>query len=277
MLLNQGFRQKGTREMIIEILGREYPLTINQINSHLRKKYGIRVTYQAIHIFLRDFMAQGIVAREGKGYMLQPRWVESAAAAANEVFERYSKSSGILPPTQVQELNFSSIMEAWGFLLQKANSGYFGKSENCYIQLKRMFTPILTDKQVSAIREFTGATKTILFCHSKGPVERLAANFLRSQGVDVRLGVPCATPTNTALIGNSVVSIYILYPHKEAVDRLYSSIRDVLRKDVFSIFSGLIERKIRVKLIINRNPEVYRDVLEQTKKLQTRHPNTIVK
>ena len=266
-LYNLDFRQKSTRNRIIGILGKQYPLKINQINNLLRRNHGIRVTYQAVHIFLKELIVQGAVVKEGKGYMLNPIWVESISSAANEILERYGKNGEISAAKEFQELNFGSMRDAWEFIIKKASTGFFGKSEICYIQLKRMFCPILSEEQALIIREFAKSTKTVLLCHSNGPVERLASNFLRSQGVDVRLGVPCAVPTNTALIGNSVVSIYVLYPDKGAVDRLYSSIKDILKKDVFSAFSGLMLRKIKVKLIINRNPGVYEDVLDQTKQL----------
>ena len=269
MLLYLDHTRKTTKAKILELLSESWPLNVRKIHNELIKKHRVRVTYQAIHLSMKEFLEQGIVSREGREYMLNPEWIERIASTVNSLVEKYTRAHRITAAKQFQELNFSTIKEAWDFLLKKANDGFFGKSNCCYIQLARLFATPLPQKDIDAIEKFAGQTKTVLICRGTGPVDRLVANFLRKHGVEVMLGVPCAQPTNTALIGNCVVSIYVLYQKDEKAkfNSFYNAIKDILKEDIFTAFSNIIMKRIRVKITINRNHEVYADVLEQTMKL----------
>lgn len=269
MLLELDFTRKNTKTKILEVLSDKWPLNAREIHRELAKQHSIRVTYQAIHLSMKEFLEEGIVLREGRDYMLNPKWIERIASAANSLVEKYTREHRITTIKEFQELNFSTIKEAWEFLLRKANEGFFGKADECYIQLGRMFAALLPQKDIETINNFTSQTRTTILCRGNGPVDRLAANFLRKHGAEVILGMPCAYPTNTALIGNCVVSIYVIYPKEEMTrfNRFYNSIKDILKEDIFTAFSNILVKNVRVKIIINRNPEVYADVLEQTKKV----------
>ncbi|MBI3036426.1 hypothetical protein HYY73_01540 [Candidatus Woesearchaeota archaeon] len=269
MLLGLDLTRKNTKAKIIEILSDMWPLNVRGIHRELAKRHGIRVTYQAIHLAMKEFLEEGIVIREGREYMLNPEWIERMASTANSLVEKYIRAHRIIKVKELQELNFGTIKEAWDFLLSEANKGFFGRADECYIQLGRMFAVPLPQGDIEAIEKFANGTKTVLMCRGNGPVDRLAANFLRKHGVEVLLGIPCAYPTNTVLIGNCVVSIYVLYPKEEVAkfNRFYNSIKDILKKDIFTAFSNAFLKNTRVKITINRNPEVYADVLEQTRRL----------
>jgi len=269
MLLELDNKRKTTKAKIIELLIETWPLNVKKIHNELIKRLGIRVTYQAIHLSMKEFVEQGIATREGMDYMLNPEWIDRMAGIANSLVEKYTMAHRITTANQFQELNFNTIREAWDFLLRKANEGFFGKTDECYIQIARMFAVPVPQKDVDAIERFTSQTRTVLMCRGKCPIDMLAANFLRKHGAEVILGVPRAHPTNTALIGNCVVSIYVLYPKEEMTrfNRFYNSIKDILKEDIFTAFSNILLKNVRVKITINRNLEIYADVLEQTKKI----------
>ncbi len=257
----------NTKSRIIEILSKTWPLSTKQVFDSLKKQYGVSVTYQAIHLSIRELIEQSILLKDDKKYMLSPSWVERTAADFNRLVESYTRNNRITEAKEFQELNFSSPGEAWQFLLEKANSDFFGKSDVCYIQVARLFAVPLSNSHVDVIREFAQKTKVILMCRRDGPIERICANFLRKLGVEVRLVIPCAQPNNIVLIGNSVIDIYVLYPGASKVfESFYNSVKDVLKQDIFTMFASFMSGNIKVKLSINRNKEVYANILELTKK-----------
>jgi hypothetical protein len=259
----------NTKSRIIEILGRAWPLSAKKIYNALKKDYRLGITYQAVHIALNEFLERGIVSREGREYMLSPAWIERMSSDFNALVENYTKANRIQKAKEFQELNFATLADAWDFLLSKANTGFFGVSDVCYIQIARLFAAPLSSRHILAIREFTGKTKTTLLCRRNGVIEKLVANYLNKLGVETYLGVPAASPTNTVIIGKSVISIYALYPKKEhdLLNRFYFSVKDILKQDIFTTFADLMTKNIKVKLAINQNPDVYTDVLEQTRKI----------
>ena len=257
---------KSTKERIISILGEQWPLGINKIKSNLTKK-GKRVTYQAIHQFLGELQLDGVVIKKEKEYMLNPVWISKVSEKTNKLLENYSKKSeeAIMP---IEELNFKSLTDALDFALEKANSGYFGQAEKCYVQSSRLFLFPLSESQSRNMHEFCRKTKTVLICKRNTPIEKICAGFLSNMGIETHLGIPCATPTNVTIIGKSIVSLYIFYSDHEdkGIDTLYRGKR-FLGQDIFEKFSAVMRKKIRVKLIINRNEDIYNDVLRQTLKL----------
>lgn len=269
MLYELDYRRKNTKSKIIDILSKNWPLTTKKIYNALKRQYNITVTYQAIHLSLKEFLEEGIIVREGREYMLSPSWIEKTADSFNSLVESYTINNKITTAKEFQELNFKFPNQAWLFLLSKANSNFFGKSDICYVQVSRIFASPIPQDQINQIKAFTSKTKTILLCRRSGVIEKLAANYLRKLGIEVHLNIPCAYPNNVILMGNSVINIYVLYPNTEGkkFDNFYYSTTDILKKDIFATFSAFLTNNIRVKLTINRSQDVYNNVLALTKKL----------
>lgn len=277
MLAELDYRRKATKEHIIGILSEQWPLNTKRIYALVRQRLRKPLTYQAVHLSMKEFVEQGIVVREGRDYLLSPEWIERMAARFNSLVERYTVAQKISSAKEFQELNFQSLQQASEFLLLKANSGFFGSSDVCYVQVARLFPIPPSQQQREGIARFVKSTRTVLLCRGSSVIDRIAANYLRKLGVDVRLGVAAAVPTNTVLIGNSVVTVYVLYSKERGrrVNAFYHSIRDILKQDVFVTFAELLSSGIKVKLAINRNPEVYANVREITEKIMQGSAQTV--
>ena len=52
-------KDKSTKDVIIEILSSEWPLSLNKIYYKIKKKYGINVNYQAIHKAVNELVGGG--------------------------------------------------------------------------------------------------------------------------------------------------------------------------------------------------------------------------
>ena len=263
------YRGQTTKARIVQLLGETWPLTKKRVHNALKREYNIQVTYQAIHRAVNELLDEGIIGKDGREYFLSPKWIEQIANSANALLDKYTRNNKITTAKQSQELTFGSMKAAWDFLLEKANSTFFGESDACYIQMPRLFAVPISDAQVRLIREFARKTKVFLLCRRNGPVEKLAANFLRKLGVEVYLGLPCAQPINVTLIGDCVISIHVLYKRAEHanLDNFYYSIKNILKQDIFNVFSAFIGKDIKVKITIKRDPEVHADILAENRKL----------
>ncbi len=261
---------KKTKDLIVDLLSEQWPLRTKQIHSFLKNK-GLTVTYQAIHLSLKELETEFILIQDKKMYYLNPVWITSMAKRFNTLSEHYLRENKITTPQKYQEISFSSIKECWEFLLSSIQTGFFGDSDKCYLQVGRLFAVMLPREQIDFLKEYTSEKTVIVMCRRNGIIDKFAANYLRSLGAKVFTGIPCAFPTNTLLIGNCVVSIFILYPDdvEKGMAEFQKSISlsALLSKDFLEYFSRLMGSKMTVKIIINRDPDVRKDVLLQTLKL----------
>ncbi len=260
---------KTTKEAVFEILSKKYPLRAKQLYGRIKKEYRLGVTYQAVHFSLVEMQREGILIKEEKEYVLNPTWVKNTAEHFNSLYENYVRERRLLEKKEKEEVTFSTPLACWQFFMQGLSTGYFGEAKQCYVQVGRLFAAPMPSETIEQLRVFCAKTNVTVMCRSNGIIEKFVANYLRTIGMIVHLGIPCAIPTNTLLVGECVISVHMLYTEADdsAINKVSYSLKSLLSADIISFYSGLINKKIRVKAIINRNPDVYRDVHVQTTRL----------
>jgi hypothetical protein len=257
-----------TKNAILRILSEEWPLTMKKIHSRIKR--GKAMTYQAVYKALRELLSIGVLAREGNQYMISPSWVEQSAMFFEKLAGEYEKDySG---SRRLQELNFNSLNEAWEFLLSKLNTDFFGESGEAYLQLRRFFLIPLSKEDIARLKDFASRKKVYVLCRNRTIIDKIAGNFLGSLGAKVFLGVPCANPTNVFVNGNCVVSIYVIgeKERRELSDKYLAANSSEASRLKF--FTDIFMKRVTVKLVINRDPGVLSDVIEQTRAILSRQP-----
>lgn len=255
---------RTTKSAILGILAAEWPLSMKKIYFCLKKESGREMTYQAVYKAVRELLGEGALFRQGNQYMISPVWVEKSAAFIENLAEAYEKKD-LGGFRRLQELDFGSLTEAWDFIISKLNTGFFGESREAYVQLRRFFLLPLSKEDINGLKEFASKKKVYVMCRGSSVIDKMAAGFLTSLGAHVLTGIECARPTNVFVNGNCVISIYVL-GKKERVE-LSNCYRAASSSEtsLFKSFSDVFFKKVKIRLVINRDPEVLSDVLEQTK------------
>lgn len=68
---------KTTKELVILILTREWPLPIKKIYNEVKKESKQNLTYQAIHKTLKQLVDESILLKKQKKYALNPEWIQA--------------------------------------------------------------------------------------------------------------------------------------------------------------------------------------------------------
>lgn len=263
-----------TKGVILRMLADKWPLSIKKIYFGVKKASKKAITYQAVYKSVKELLGEGVLSRQEEEYLISPLWVEKSSEFIGRLAEAYDKSS-VSSARRLQELNFNSLSEAWDFLLSRINTDFFGESKEVYIQLRRFFLFPISKEDISRLRDFASRKKVIIMCRGNSIVDKLAAGFLTSLGATVVTGIECARPTNTLVNGNSVISTYVIGETERAnLSEYYKGSKDmkISQAGMFKAFSGLFFKKMKVKLVINRDPGVLSDVLEQTKAILSKQP-----
>ncbi len=263
-----------TKSVILRALAEQWPLSVKELYSGIRRSSARPLTYQAVYKSVKELLGDGVLAKQGNEYLISPAWVEKSGEFVGRLAESYEKSN-LGSVRKIQELNFNSWSDAWNFLLSKINTNFFGESGEAYVQLRRFFLMPISPGDIKALKEFVSKRKVYVMCRANSVIDKVAANFFRSLGAIAVTGVECARPTNVLVYGDCVISFYTLGEGERAkLTEYYKATKDMKLPDasVFKSFSQLFQKRIKVKLIINRDPGVLSDVLEQTRAILSKQP-----
>jgi hypothetical protein len=262
-------KKKTAKSLIIKVLSEQWPLSARKLYNALKKDYLAPFTYQAVYFALQEFVNDGVLLSINRKYYISPVWVERLNDFSGGLSEKYSKQ-GTMSHKELEEINFTSLNEFFNFGLENLETDFFGKSRLFYAQVKSLIPFPLTAKQTGILRDFCSMHDAVIFCQGKSLVDKATAKFLRDLGAKVYLGVPCAQPTKTCVINDSVIIIYTLYTKAEVLgfERNRGNY-DIKRMDrsLFSKWMAAIQKHLKIKAIIIRNQDVKENVLYATKKL----------
>src|SRR5690349_9295409 len=100
-------KDASTRDLIIEILLAQYPLSIAEITRLIRSRFNLKLTYQAVRKAVNTMLRDGLVLRnveDGK-YHIDRHWLVNAKAKLDRALMSYDRSrqSTLSQPSQDSE------------------------------------------------------------------------------------------------------------------------------------------------------------------------------
>lgn len=256
-----------TKGRILNILATNWPLSIKKLHFDMKKNTGKSLTYQAVYKAINEMLNEGILSKQDSEYLVSPAWIQSTGEFINKLAEAYELRGGGTV-RKLQELNFDSWGDTWDFLLSKLNTEFFGESKEAYVQIRRFFLVPISREHIKILNDFFSSKKVHIMCRGNSPIDKMVARFLSSMGAHVITGIECARPTSIIVYGNSMISLYVTgEKERTQLNSYYDGSKDVKGASLFNLY-----RKIRIKLLVNRDPGVLSDVLEQTKAILSKQP-----
>lgn len=85
--LNEVFCKENTKNEILSILSKASNLTGLEIFLILRKNFGKKLTYQAIHKALQELVNAEILAKENKKYFINSNWLKKLKKQVDSLAE----------------------------------------------------------------------------------------------------------------------------------------------------------------------------------------------
>ena len=265
-------REETLKERITQVLMENWPLKPKKLYQLLSKKAGKKTTYYNMHFQLRELFNNGVVSQVGTAYHLNPLWVAENLQKFEGIFSSYVQYGLLKPKEPFQELTFHSIWEAFCFVLKQLNHEIAtAKAEAVYVQLARLFPIPLPENYAEMLRSLAKTKRIIILCRLKRIPDRLSANYLRSLGIEVHLGVPSAIIANSILFNGCIMNFHVAY-QKDVLDsfnRFYFALglKSILQQDVFTRFLDFVKKPLKVYVTLIQNQEAYADSVMQTMKL----------
>ncbi len=167
MLPEMNTDSESTKNLIINILSKEWPLSAKKVHYRIKKIYAINCTYQAIHKQLRLLTKRKVLEKDGKNYRLSIEWLDALKNFSDEIKKDYNKCGVAKKKPEAEEKAdlkyFKKYRQSIASLLRTRVRG-FPKLDCVRTELGESGQRIEVGKSGSAVKQVlkTGGTSLLL-------------------------------------------------------------------------------------------------------------------
>ncbi len=243
----------NTRNILIEILGIEWPINAKRLHFIIKSKYNKTISYHTMYEILQDLVEKQIVNKIKKAYLLNNKWIEGKLLT----FERIRKSYDNKKPMKIidkstSQIKLYSISELYQFILKSIKNNFFSsKSEKFYMNCQHLWGSFYTEEDKIILK--TAFKKgAFIICKKETKLSKEISKFYKKMGAKVVIGSETKGP-DTIIIDNSVIHIYFPEQIINEVDGLFKGAINLkkMRK-----FKQIFEKTIEIDVVIIRNNNI---------------------
>jgi len=259
-------KKRSVKDIIVEILSVEWPLSCRKIHWQLRKKYNVSITYQAVHKTLKQMVLENILMEENKKYKINIDWAKKIEEFAKMVSKKY-KNDHININSNTIQMTFGNSMEMMEFLIDGIRSGFFGDSSMIYselIHVPGLFT--IDMRTLEKLKKITKKSKFYMLVKNKTILDESFLNLLKNYKINSKICVDCANNFDTYIIGSTVVEVFYENGYKRRLDNFYKSVKSIVSFNMPKFYENIIIKKTKINVFIIRNSELAEKMKEQIKK-----------
>ncbi len=245
-----------TKQLIIEILSGEWPLSARAIYSKLTKKYQLSVTYQAVHKALKEMSVQGVIDKQDKGYKLSMEWINQINKFGEKIKKGYENP--LKGPKLAFEKTFNSLFETYMFFLSELEKNVEEKGSKivCFHGVHMWNCLPARSEEEARLKNVTDKTKIYVLDKSSYKFDEIMKKYWESFGIKVKIGFECTSNFEIVVIGDNVYYLHFPQELLENMENTYSKISDVSDIDIAKLNKDVIYKNCKTYVIINKNKAI---------------------
>ncbi|PIY59856.1 hypothetical protein COY95_04870 [Candidatus Woesearchaeota archaeon CG_4_10_14_0_8_um_filter_47_5] len=249
-------KEKSTRNLIVNILASEWPLSAKKIHNHLKKHYGVLITYHSVYECIQNLCEQGVVERRKREYQLSKAWIADSITSFKKLKQSYTTNKPIQKVSKdMQQLILYSANELFEFMLQGLESGLFGYNpcEKFYAEFSHMWGCFYTKEQFATTKRFLYQNINVI-CNGNTILDRAITGFYtKTLKAHVRLGIPCAYGHDTIVHHDTIVQVFFPENLITVRERLFPKKLTPMSLDVVREYKRRFEEKAEITVVILKN------------------------
>lgn len=262
-------KNKSTKELLIFILGSTYPLKINQINQHLKKRFNFKVSYQAIRKAILELKEKEIIEETEEGWKLSGEWINNSFNFFHKLKDSYRSNpffNSLITEGDMTTINLKSLNELDEFFYEFLENLNLSQNKKSVIFClnhgwRALLYPhkhnkILNDYSKECYIVYSGKTSLDDWC----------AKFEEKIGAFVLTGTDFNSSCDTYVIEDLVIQIYIPADTIKRINSIYSSANEK-GGAIENLLSEISQKRSKIILIINRNQSLASQIRNQIKDL----------
>jgi len=254
----------SSRELIVDFLSREWPLSINELHKRVCKAKENSVTYQAVQKIVSQLAEERVLIKHGKTFQLNPDWLEKKKQHYALVYTNYAKKVGgyeLVPSNAIETtivfddisrfcVETADVLAKGTFRGNGPNTG-FGIISHVYWPLKFNFR----DFEVF-LRMTKNLDETYAIVRGNAPLDKwLKEQWHRSGFGHVKLGINADGIKEDILVhGDTVWEINYSKETKKLLDEIYNRTRDLTTLFQEYFIRPKKEKQQHIEVKLTRNP-----------------------
>jgi hypothetical protein len=268
----QNTEQLTTKELILSVLTKKWPLSAKEIYSRVSKHSKKEITYQAIHKVLTELESQKILEKKGRNYSLNIEWLEKQINELSQVKQKYTgkvreiivnKHSSTPQIYKFETLSDASIGIAELFaskqLCDNDNEPLMGMFQYGWFTLNFSF------KDLALVRRVVKSNPIIYaFIQNRTAFGQWICKQYHKVGMNCVILKESANLTEDIMSkGDYIVEASFTEEARKNLEAEYNKVKNI--EGLFKKFALRNEPKIEVTLKITKNPQLARIVRNEFK------------
>ncbi len=259
------FKNNPTKQKIIEILARKWPLSITEMRQEHRFDETYPYTRQCIH----ELLVANIVEKVGFKYKLSVHWLTSLEQFTKKTLHSYqlgARNSILNKDTTI--IHISSLEELGNFMLEALESKFLERKSSLgfFCLVTHLWIPFVNREKLRRLSSFK--EKVHVIYTRSFLLDKVLDNVCYRKHVTSIAHVTTNTEYDFFVYHNCVFQIYFPKELVSLMDALYSRHMNLFAK-VSDLFA-MTYKEFPIKIIIIRNKEVarkHREIVRQLLKL----------
>jgi hypothetical protein len=268
------FGEKRVKDLIIQILSVEWPLSLSQIHRKICKDYSLSVSCQGTYKAIIELLKNEILIKKDREYQIHSRWIKRILEFANKIEDNYSHKDNLLlkedifntkTENNVTTITFDSILEmdkTWMNIkkeyyknIESYREITFWEGNHCWWLL---VYPDLEYEELEIIKQ--KKVRDFAIIHNRYELDLDAKKFYEKSGIKVKI-IDSPKEVDTTVFGDMIMQVCLPIELKEKIELIYKQSANSAKVDIYKLLKEVLTKKTKISLTITKN----KDIAEQLK------------
>ncbi|MFH1500614.1 MAG: hypothetical protein ABIE22_01575 [archaeon] len=272
-------KQKRIKDIIIDVLSFEWPLSLSQIHNRVKKNYNHTGTCQATYKAINELLLGEVLLKQNKQYSIDLKWIDKLKEFSEHVATNYNSGEkvplieGVVKAkteNNVTVLTFNSLVEMdkmWIKIkkdyyqnLTKKRDVTFWQGSHCWWLL---VYPEMEFNELSMLKE--KKVKHFFINHNNKPLDQYAKRFYENYGINFKTKkepIDC----DIGVFGDTIMQVYLPKDAQEKIEEIYNKHSSPNEVNLPEFIDKVLNKKRQINLILTRNKEIANQLKEKALK-----------
>ena len=256
MVIASLFGGSSTKEKIIEILSKEWPLSAKKIYNQLLKDHKLSITYQATHKALKELLESKVLEKRKEGYLLNKEWADKLENFSEKIKDELEQRNENKEIKTIQKLTFNNHLEFLKFHLDFMEEVVKKdkKLEMVFHYRQAPYPHVLSNEQITKMKRIMPKINWTIIVKKDNPMGKWGAKQWKQMGVNVIFD-PNISDDRMMLLNDYILNVHTSKASLKAWDDSYD-VKDVNDFNVNSTIEDISDSKYKTIVTIMKDKEL---------------------
>lgn len=239
-------KSKGVRDIIVDVLSKEWPLTARKIHNVVKSR-GVDVTYQAVHKAIYKLLGDEILVKAPGGYQLNEEWIKDIREFCENLEKSYNHRSSNLQNMNPQTMIFETQIDMGKFLLDAIDKNLLGNFRELYCNWSFVWSTLpFSKKEYTQLKSILTKKRCCIISSDNRYYTKWHADVWRKNGARVKIGVKDAPKMDYLVYGPFVIQVFWGKEIRDSQEKYLSTIkshRDINADVLKVMYEDIINQK----------------------------------